>query len=108
MTSLDERGQGEERKHAHNAELAFKINARRNKLLGLWAAERLGKKGADAESYAKDLVIFDIESPGDDDVVQKLMDDFGKATLSITTKEIAAEIERLAPIAKAQITGATE
>lgn len=103
MTSFDDRQKGFEKKFAHDAELEFKATARRNKLLGLWAAEKLGKSGGDAAQYAKDLVMFDLEATGDDDVIGELLKDFGRAGLSISMKEIEAEIERLAPIAKKQI-----
>jgi hypothetical protein len=105
MTNLDDRGKGLENKYAHDEEIAFKINARRNKLLGLWAAEKLGKTGEEAAQYAKDVVIADFESAGNDDVIGKLMKDFYDAEITVSEAEINAEMERLLPIAHSQITG---
>ena len=76
MNTFDKREEGFEKKFAHDEELRFKANARRNKLLGLWAAEKLGLTGAEAEAYAKDVVVSDFEAPGDDDVFAKLRKDF--------------------------------
>ncbi len=105
MTSFDDREKSFERKYAHDEELAFKTNARRNKLLGLWAAEKLGKTGESAEQYAKDLVLVDFEAVGNDDIVSKLLKDFFNAEIQVTEAEINAEMERLLPIAHRQITG---
>ncbi len=105
MTTFNDREKGYENKFAHDEETAFKITARRNKLLGLWAAEKLGKNGADAEAYAKDVVASDFDRPGDDDVVDKLLADFSQAGLAITAADIKTEMERLMPIARSQIAG---
>jgi hypothetical protein len=72
MTTFDKREEGFEKKFAHDEELRFKANARRNKLLGLWAAEKLGLSGAEADAYAKEVVVADFEHSGDDDVFQKV------------------------------------
>jgi len=81
MTTFDKREEGFEKKFAHDEELKFKATARRNKLLGLWAAAMLGKTGADADAYSKDVVAADFEEAGDDDVVRKVVKDLaGKAT----------------------------
>ena len=81
MTTFDKREEGFERKFAHDEELKFKATARRNKLLGLWAAAALGKTGADADAYSKEVVAADFEEAGDDDVVRKVVTDLaGKAT----------------------------
>jgi len=80
-TSFDKREEGFEKKFAHDEELRFKAMARRNKLLGLWAAGLLGKSGAEAEAYAKEVVLADFEEAGDNDVVRKVTKDLaGKAT----------------------------
>ena len=76
MTTFDKREEGFEKKFAHDEELGFKANARRNKLLGMWAAEKLGLSGAEADAYAKEVVIADFERAGDDDVFEKVRKDF--------------------------------
>ena len=76
MTTFDKREEGFEKQFAHDEELKFKATARRNKLLGLWAAEKLGLSGAEAEDYAKSVVIADFEEPGDQDVLRKIRRDF--------------------------------
>lgn len=81
MSTFDQREKDFERKFAHDEELRFKATARRNKLLGLWAAEKLGKSGADADAYAKEVVAADFEEAGDDDVLRKVAKDLaGKAS----------------------------
>ena len=79
MSEFDKRKKGFEDKFAHDEEMAFKANARRNKLLGLWAAEKLGKTGDDAEAYAKDVVSSDFEEAGHEDVFRKVRGDFDAA-----------------------------
>jgi hypothetical protein len=76
MTTFDKREEGFEKKFAHDEELRFKATARRNKLLGLWAAEKLGLSGAEADGYAKEVVMADFEESGDDDVFRKVRQDF--------------------------------
>ncbi|HEX2726605.1 MAG TPA: DUF1476 domain-containing protein [Beijerinckiaceae bacterium] len=75
MTTFDDRKDAFEKKFAHDEELRFKATARRNKLLGLWAAQKLGKSGADAEAYAKSVVLADFQEAGDDDVLRKVQKD---------------------------------
>jgi hypothetical protein len=75
MTTFDKREDGFEKKFAHDEELQFKAMARRNKLLGLWAAAMLGKSGADADAYAKEVVLADFEEAGDNDVLRKVAAD---------------------------------
>ena len=80
-TTFDKREEGFEKKFAHDEELRFKAFARRNKLVGLWAAGVLGKAGADADSYAKEVVLADFAEAGDNDVLHKLVKDLaGKAS----------------------------
>ena len=76
MTTFDKREEGFEKKFALDEELRFKANARRNKLLGHWAAEKLGLSGAEAEAYAKEVVVADFEEAGEDDVFRKVRKDF--------------------------------
>jgi hypothetical protein len=75
MPTFDDREKGFEAKYSHDQELNFKITVRRNKLLGLWAAELLGKTGADADAYAKEVIASDFEKPGEDDIVGKVAAD---------------------------------
>jgi hypothetical protein len=103
MTTFDDREKSFENKYSLDSELAFKINARRNKLLGRWAAEKLGKTGPDAEQYAKDVVMSDFQREGDDDVVEKLLQDFTQAGMTLGEKDIRTEMERLMPVARKQI-----
>jgi hypothetical protein len=89
MTSFDKREEGFEKKFAHDEELKFKAYARRNKLLGLWAAAELGKTGPDAEAYAKEVVLADFEEAGDGDVVRKVVNDLksrGVSEAAVTAK----------------------
>lgn len=105
MTTFDDRDKAFENKFAHDEELAFKVIARRNRLLGAWAAAKLGKKGAEAEQYAKDVVLADFEISGDGDVALKLLKDFASAKINMGEKDIRAEMERLLPVARKQIVG---
>jgi hypothetical protein len=75
MTTFDKREEGFEKKFAHDEELRFKAYAKRNKQLGLWAADKLGLTGADAEAYAKSVVLADFEEAGEDDVFRKVRAD---------------------------------
>lgn len=76
MTTFDKREDAFEQQFAHDEELRFKATARRNKLLGLWAAEKLGLSGAEAETYAKSVVVADFEEAGHHDVIHKIRKDF--------------------------------
>src|SRR3954449_12153761 len=87
MTTFDKREEGFEKKFAHDEELRFKANARRNKLLGLWAAEKLGKSGSDADAYAKSVVIADFQEAGDDDVLRKVRGDLEAAGVATSDGE---------------------
>ncbi len=101
MSSFDKREEGFEKKFAHDEELQFKAMARRNKLLGLWAAELLGKSGDDANAYAKEVVLSDSEEAGDGDVLKKVVKDLeGKG---ITEQQVRAKMNELLATAIAQI-----
>jgi hypothetical protein len=76
MTTFDKREQGFETQFAHEEEVRFKARARRNRLAGLWAAEKLGLAGSDAEAYAKAIVMSEVDNPGSDSVFEKLRSDF--------------------------------
>jgi hypothetical protein len=103
MTTFNDREKAFEQKFEHDQEIQFKVNARRNKLLGLWAAELMGKGGADAEAYAKDVVMADFEKPGDSDVVAKLMKDLAAAGKPTEEHTIRKQADRLLDDAKKQV-----
>jgi hypothetical protein len=103
MTTFDEREKSFEAKYLHDQEVQFKVHARRNKLIGLWAADRLGLSGAAAETYAKEVVASDFEHPGDDDLVAKILKDFQAKGVSASAAEIRKEFEHKLPIAKQQV-----
>ncbi len=86
MTTFDERETAFENKFAHDEEMKFKAQARCNKMLGLWAADLLGKSGDEAESYARSIVAADFEEPGQEDVVRKLAEDLGGRATSDTIR----------------------
>jgi hypothetical protein len=93
--SFDDRKKAAEGKFAHDAELRFKAEARRNKLLGMWAAEKLGKSGDDIAAYAKEVVASDFEEAGDDDVVRKVLHDLNSGGLQIGEAELRAKMSDL-------------
>jgi hypothetical protein len=105
MTTFDKREEGFESKFAHDEELRFKALARRNKLLGLWAAGQLGKAGADAEAYAKEVVMADFEEAGDEDVFRKIAKDL--AEKGVTEQQIRTQMNELLGQAVAQIQAGT-
>lgn len=100
MTTFDDREHAFEAKFAHDEEMQFKAIARRNKLVGLWAAALLGKSGDAATDYAKSVVLADFEEAGHEDVVRKLAADLGDKS---NPAEIRAKMDELLPQAKAQI-----
>jgi hypothetical protein len=95
MTTFDDRKDAFERKFAHDEELRFKATARRNKLLGLWAAERLGKSGPDAEAYAKSVVLADFQEAGDDDVLRKVRGDLEQGGVSLADGQLRRTMDEL-------------
>ena len=103
MTSFSEREKGFERKFEQEQELAFKVKARRNKLLGLWAAERLGLTGEAAEHYAREVLQADLEHPGVSDIVAKVCGDFAKKGIACDEARVRAELARCAEDAKKQL-----
>ena len=105
MTSFDDREKAYEKKFAHDAELKFKASARRNKLLGLWAAEKMGMTGDDVEHYAKGVVLSDLEEPGDEDVFRKVRSDFDDASIDQSDHQIRRTMEELMDKAVSQIEG---
>lgn len=101
MTTFDKREEGFEKKFAHDEELKFKAYARRNKLLGLWAAAELGKTGADADAYAREVVLADFEEAGDNDVVRKVVADL--QSKGVTEDDVVKKLSELLALAVAQI-----
>jgi hypothetical protein len=103
MTTFDKREEGFEKRFAVDEELKFKANARRNKLLGLWAAEKLGLSGADAEAYAKTVVLSDFEEAGDHDVFRKIRKDFDDKGVTDSDHQIRRMMDELMAQAVAAI-----
>ena len=103
MTSMKDREDGFERKFAHDEELRFKATARRNKLLGLWAAEKLGKTGDAAEAYAKEVVNSDFVEAGDHDVFRKVRADFDAAGVQQSDHQLRRQMDDLMAQAVEQI-----
>ena len=101
MTTFDKREEGFEKKFAHDEELKFKATARRNKLLGLWAAAQLGKTGPDADAYAKEVVMADFEESGEDDVARKVIKDL--ESKGIGEQQVRAKMTEFLAQAVAQI-----
>lgn len=104
MTTFDKREKSFEAKYAHDQETVFKISARRNKLLGLWMAEHLGLDGADAEAYAKQVVISDFEKPGDEDVFEKVWADVQGKGLDLGENQVREQMHALLEVAREQVT----
>ena len=103
MSSMRDRQEGFEKKFAMDEDLKFKAMARRNKLLGLWAAEKLGKTGADADAYAKEVVCADFEEAGDNDVFRKVRADFDAAGVAQSDQQIRVIMDELLATAVDQI-----
>lgn len=103
MTNLKDRQEGFEKKFAMDEEQRFKAMARRNKLLGLWAAEKLGKTGDEAEAYAKQVVASDFEEAGDNDVFRKIHGDFDAAGVQQSDHQIRRTMEELLATAVEQV-----
>jgi len=105
MTTFDKRENAFENKYAHDEEMQFKSVARRNKLVGLWAADLMGKSGDEAETYAKAVVKSDFEEAGHEDVVRKLDADLGSKS---SPEAIRAKMAELLPVAQDQIMNETD
>jgi hypothetical protein len=103
MTTFDKREEGFEKKFAHDEELRFKANARRNKLLGLWAAEKMGVSGPAADTYAKEVVVADFEEAGDEDVFRKVRKDFDAKGVAQSDQDIRKAMIDLMGLAVEQI-----
>jgi hypothetical protein len=103
MTTFDKREEGFEKRFALDEAQRFKANARRNKLLGLWAAEKLGLAGAEADAYAKEVVMADFEEAGDDDVFRKIRRDFDAKSVAQSDHQIRRTMDELMAKAAAEI-----
>jgi len=104
MSSFDDREKAFESKFAHDEALRFRILARRGKLIGLWAAEKLGKTGDTAEEYAKSVLLSDLEVPGDADIIAKLLADL--KPLGVGENDIKAMLAEKLAQAEIQVAGA--
>ena len=103
MTTFDKREEGFEKKYALDEEQKFKAEARRNKLLGLWVAEKLGISGDAANTYAKEVVAADFEEAGDKDVLHKVLKDLTAKEGAITEATIRAKMDELMVLAVTQV-----
>ncbi|HEY3910756.1 MAG TPA: DUF1476 domain-containing protein [Stellaceae bacterium] len=103
MTTFADREKEFENRFKHDEELRFKVTARRNRMLGLWAAERLGLGAGEAEAYAKDLVATQFQAGGDQRVIDKLFADLAAQDPGMTPSRIAFELEHFAEQAKEQL-----
>ncbi len=106
MTTFDERKNAYEAKFRNDQETLFRIHNRRNKLLGLWAAELMSR--ADAEAYAKEVVMADFEKPGDEDVLQKVLGDLSAADVRIDADQLRKKMDDLLAVAHQQIVGESD
>ena len=101
--AFEKREKGFEAKWAHDEELRFKVYARRNKLLGLWAAREMSLSGAAADAYAKEVIASDFDRPGEEDVFEKLRGDFDKKGVAVSDHTIRREMAELLETAKREI-----
>ena len=101
MTTFDKREKAFENKYKHDQDLQFRVDVRRNKLLGLWAAELLNKD--DAEAYAKEVVSADFEEPGDADLVRKVLGDMQDAGVEMSERRLRKQMEECLATAKEQV-----
>ncbi|PHQ71508.1 MAG: hypothetical protein COB93_03040 [Sneathiella sp.] len=103
MAGFDDRKTGQEGKFAHDQDMEFKVMARRNKLLGLWAADLMGVSGDAADAYAKEVVISDLEEKGDDDVFRKVRGDLDAKNVEMSDHRIRRQMEELLGTAREQV-----
>lgn len=103
MTTFDKREKAEESKYAHDEQLLFKATARRDKLIGLWLAEKFGLAGSEADAYAKELVIANLSEAGDEDLVRKIMADIAKRGIDLSEHRLRAKLVEVMEEAKKQI-----
>ena len=103
MTTFDKREEGFEKQFAHDEDLRFKATARRNKMLGKWAAERQGLSEAEAEAYAKEVVLADFEESGEEDVFRKVRGDFDSKGINVSDEDIRRQMHELLAKAVAEV-----
>jgi hypothetical protein len=103
MTTFDDREKAFEDKYKHDQDLQFRVEVRRNKLLGLWAADLVGRAGDDAEAYAKEVVTADFDEPGDADLVAKVLGDLEAAGVEMSEHRLRKKMEELVDEAKQQV-----
>jgi hypothetical protein len=103
MSSFDDRERAEEARYALDQQTQMRVTARRNKLLGLWAAGLMGVSGENAETYAKSVVVADLEEAGDGDVIRKVLTDLTAAGITRTESQVKEELARLLPVARDEI-----
>ena len=107
MSTFDKREEGFEKKFAMDADQRFKAEARRNKLLGLWIAEKLGMSGDEAAAYAKEVVASDFEESGDADVVRKVLGDLTAKGVALTEPQLRVKMDELMATAVMQVKAGT-
>ena len=105
MTDFKDRERAEEAKFAHDEEMHFRVHARRNRLLGQWAAERMGLSAVEAEGYAKSVVQADFEEAGDEDVIRKLLGDLVSAGIEVSEADVRTAMNAKAIEAKRALMG---
>lgn len=105
MTTFDDRERGEEAKFARDEDMQFRIQARRNRLLGQWAAERMGLSAAETDAYAKSVVQADFEEAGDEDVIRKLLGDLVSAGIDANEGEVRTALAEKAVEARRALMG---
>jgi len=103
MSGMDDREKGIEGAYAHNQELEFKATVRRNKALGLWVAEQLGKSGEEAEAYAKEVIKSDFEEAGHEDVYRKVKGDLDAAGVDVSEHIIRTKLDQMLEEARQQV-----
>ena len=107
MASSEDKKKAQENKFAHDSEMQFKAQARRNKLLGLWAAGKMGLSVDEAETYAKNLVVEGLREAGDENIIRKLASSFSEHGLEIAEAAVRAQVEVLMATARDQVSSET-
>ena len=103
MNQFNKREKGFEQKHSRDQEFNFKVQARRNKLLGEWAAEKLGLDGAATVAYAQEVIVSDFDEPGDDDVLRKVLGDLEAKGVETSEHLVRKEMDKLLEVARSEL-----